>query len=100
MCASFPVDGRPHDSVRQWMGDSRGHYEGDTLVVETINFNGKRGWFEKAGTEAGGEKRPDQNMKVMSGLLAQPRTYSCISLPSTPQTSTQSHGLERLRCRR
>ena len=60
-----PVDGRPHDNVRQWMGDSRGHYEGDTLVVETINFNGKRGWFEKAGTEAGGEKRPDQNMKVI-----------------------------------
>jgi hypothetical protein len=61
----IPVDGRPHDSVRQWMGDSRGHYEGDTLVVETINFNGKRGWFERAGTEAGGEKRPDQNMKVI-----------------------------------
>ena len=61
----IPVDGRPHDNVRQWMGDSRGHYEGDTLVVETINFNGKRGWFEKSGTEAGGEKRPDQNMKVI-----------------------------------
>jgi hypothetical protein len=61
----IPVDGRPHDNVRQWMGDSRGHYEGDTLVVETINFNGKRGWFEKTTTEAGGEKRPDQNMKVI-----------------------------------
>ena len=61
----IPVDGRPHDSVRQWTGDSRGHYEGDTLVVETINFNGRRGWFEKTTTEAGGEKRPDQNMKVI-----------------------------------
>ena len=61
----IPVDGRPHDNVRQWMGDSRGHYEGDTLVVETINFNGKRGWFEKTTTEAGGETRPDQNMKVI-----------------------------------
>ena len=61
----IPVDGRPHDNIRQWMGDSRGHYEGDTLVVETINFNGRRGWFEKSGTEAGGEKRPDQNMKVI-----------------------------------
>lgn len=61
----IPVDGRPHDNVRQWMGDSRGHYEGDTLVVETINFNGKRSWFERAGTESGGEKRPDQNTKVI-----------------------------------
>src|SRR6266700_341389 len=60
----IPLDGRPHGNVRQWMGDSRGHWEGDTLVVETINFNGKRGWFERAGTEAGGERRPDQNMKV------------------------------------
>ena len=32
------LDGRPHSTVRQWMGDSRGHWEGDTLVVDTINF--------------------------------------------------------------
>ena len=36
-----PLDGHPHldQSVRQWLGDSRGHWEGDTLVVETTNFN-------------------------------------------------------------
>jgi hypothetical protein len=34
------LDGSPHlpSSVRQWLGDSRGHWEGDTLVVETTNF--------------------------------------------------------------
>ena len=39
----IPLDGRPHvpRNVLQWMGDSRGHWEGDTLVVETTNFNGK-----------------------------------------------------------
>src|SRR2546426_9875845 len=39
----IPTDNRPHAprSVRQWLGDSRGHWEGDTLVVETTNFNGK-----------------------------------------------------------
>jgi hypothetical protein len=33
-----PLDGRPHVGVPQWKGDSRGHWEGDTLVVDTTNF--------------------------------------------------------------
>jgi len=39
----IPLDGRPAPDakVRQWMGVSRGRWEGDTLVVETTNFNGK-----------------------------------------------------------
>lgn len=39
----IPLDGRPHlpPSVRQWMGDSRGHWEGDTLVIDTTNFTDK-----------------------------------------------------------
>jgi hypothetical protein len=34
-----PLDGRPHGNIRQWAGDSRGRWEGDTLVVDTINFH-------------------------------------------------------------
>ena len=34
----IPTDGRPHGKLRQWAGDSRGRWEGDTLVVDTINF--------------------------------------------------------------
>ncbi len=39
----IPLDGRAHvgATVRQWIGDARGHWEGDTLVVETVHFNGK-----------------------------------------------------------
>lgn len=39
----IPLNGRPHlpSTVRKWMGDSVGHWEGDTLVVDTTNFNGK-----------------------------------------------------------
>jgi hypothetical protein len=33
-----PLDGKPHGSIPQWKGDSRGHWEGDTLVVDTTNF--------------------------------------------------------------
>jgi hypothetical protein len=38
-----PLDGRPRlpKSIRQWQGDSRGHWEGETLVVDTINFTEK-----------------------------------------------------------
>ena len=42
----IPLDGRPHlgADLRSWDGDSRGHWERDTLVVDTTNFNGK-GWI-------------------------------------------------------
>ena len=38
-----PLDGRPHLAARlqQWLGDSRGRWEGETLVIETTNFTDK-----------------------------------------------------------
>src|SRR5262249_18284970 len=39
----IPMDGRPHlpSNVRQWMGDPRGHWDGNTLVVDSTNFTDK-----------------------------------------------------------
>ena len=38
------------ENVRTWVGDSRGHWEGDTLVIETTNFNG-RNPFQRVGSD-------------------------------------------------
>ena len=48
----IPLDDRPHlpETTRQWMGDSRGHWEGDTLVVETTNFT-NRTHFRNSGDQ-------------------------------------------------
>jgi hypothetical protein len=44
------TDGRPHDAALGplWMGDSIGHWEGDTLVADTVNFNDKT-WLDRVG---------------------------------------------------
>ena len=52
----IPLDGREHLSagVRQWLGDSRAHWDGDTLVVETTNFTDKI--LQRTGTVSGGDE--------------------------------------------
>ena len=47
----IPLDGRPHvgPNIRLRMGDSRGHWEGKTLVVDVTNFE-DGGWFDRRGT--------------------------------------------------
>lgn len=46
----IPLHERPHlpDTMRLWQGDSVGHWEGDTLVVDTTNLNGKT-WLNEVG---------------------------------------------------
>jgi hypothetical protein len=57
------LDGRPHlpPSQRSWTGDSIGHWEGDTLVVDTTNFNDGGGFYG----DAGGNFGWDRNLHII-----------------------------------
>src|SRR5262245_55238907 len=46
----IPVDGSPHPAgpLEFWMGDSRGRWEGNTLVVDVVHFSDQT-WFDRAG---------------------------------------------------
>jgi hypothetical protein len=84
----IPLDGRPHlpASIRQWMGDSRGHWEGDTLVVKTKNFTDKTASFSPNGMMAYGTgttlnlterfRRADQNTLLYEFTVEDPTTFT------------------------
>ena len=59
----IPLDGRPSppDSIRQWAGVSRGHWEGDTLVVETTNFQ----FNDRSRFGVQYEGMSDQNLRII-----------------------------------
>ena len=61
----IPLDGSPHlpATVRQWNGDSRGHWEHNTLVVDTTNFNGK-GWISTSYGGRSGSKSIPQSQSL------------------------------------
>ena len=63
----IPLDGRPHlpGSVRQWMGDSRGRWDGNTLVVETKNFTNKTASFSGRVGAGGFEVGSAENLRLI-----------------------------------
>lgn len=77
-----PLDGRPHlgEKLRSWSGDSRGRWEGETLVVETRNFNGLTQSFNDAGTsydEVVTERftRVSENVLDYEATVVDPKTF-------------------------
>ncbi len=64
----IPTDGKPAlpGQIRQWLGESRGHWEGDTLVVETTNFaHGLDTGLTSGGVPGAGAPQPtSDNMKI------------------------------------
>lgn len=78
------MDGRPHlpGNVKLWLGDSIGRWEGDTLVVDTTNLNGKA-WFALGGdfmTDTGRIverfSMPDANTLRWQATITDPKTFT------------------------
>jgi hypothetical protein len=78
------TDGRKHntDLGPTWLGDAIGHWEGDTLVVDTIGFNDKT-WLDRAGHPHSTElhlveriRRVDQNTLTDDITIEDPKAYT------------------------
>src|SRR2546421_9767184 len=101
----IPMDGRPHagPNMRSYMGDPRGHWEGNTLVVETTNFlGGKTG---VGGGNGGGTPstdalklterftRTDPNTIAYEVRIEDPKTYTkpfTVAFPITQEPGYQN----------
>src|SRR5260370_16047011 len=89
----IPLDGRPHlpSNVTQWLGDSRGHWEGDTLVVDTTNFTPKtrfRGSDENMHVIER-FRRVDQNTILYKFTIENPTAFTKTWSAEIPFTATQ-----------
>jgi hypothetical protein len=88
----IPLDSGPHPgaAIQQYYGDSRGHWEGDTLVIETTNFTGKtafRGSSEHLKvTER--IRRADADTIVYQATMEDPHTWARPWTIEYPMTKT------------
>ncbi len=84
----IPLDGRPHlsERTRQWQGDSRGRFEGDTLIVETVNFNGKAQYRGSSENLRLLEKfrRTDRDMILYEVTVSDPTTWTASWTAEVP----------------
>ena len=87
-----PLDGRPplDQNIRQWSGDSRGYWDGNTLVVETSNFNEERRWRNTTGTLKLVERftRVDSETLVYEYTVTDPETWVSDWTASIPMRRT------------
>ncbi len=82
----IPLDGRPHlpGHVRQWLGDSRGRWEGDSLVVETTNFRDAQ-WFR--GLSQGGMRLVERFTRLDADTVRYEVTFEDPDLWTQPWTA-------------
>lgn len=101
----IPVDGRPSlpENVRNWLGEARGHWEGDTLVVETTNFHQDRRWVRPR--EAGGNlhvveryTRVAEDTLLYEATLSDPTTWDAPWTMEIPWPKMDPPGLFEWAC--
>jgi hypothetical protein len=114
-----PLDGRSHlpAGIRQWMGDSRGSWDGDVFVIETTNFTDKTASFNPSISRAIGTgktltlverfSRPNKNTLEYEYTIIDPATFSDSFTVSIPMSLSEgqifeyachegNHGLENI----
>jgi hypothetical protein len=89
----IPIDGRQAalpGNMRQWMGDSRGHWDGDTLVIETTNLNGKNPFRGSSDRMKVTERlsRIDANTLGYTFTIDDPATWSAPWTAEAPMTKS------------
>jgi hypothetical protein len=96
-----PLDGRPHvsEKLRSWGGDSRGRWEGDTLVIETKNFNRRTRSFAGAGNSL--DKvvterltRVSKNAVAYEATIVDPKTFQDKIVIALPMAQVDSRIFE------
>ena len=90
---TIPTDGRPHlpFTVRQWRGDSVGHWEGDTIVIDTTNFNDRTN-FRGAGENMHLVERftlVDRDTLLYQFTVNDPESFTRPWTAAIPSTRTQ-----------
>jgi hypothetical protein len=83
-----PVDGRPHAGIRSYMGDARGRWEGTTLVVETVNLNGRQA-ADRTGFPTPGHGTSDSLRIVERFSPVAPNTLAWSVMLEDPHTWTR-----------
>lgn len=108
-----PIDGRPHLPVemQKWTGDSRGHWDGDTLVVETTNFTDKTPTFQlplslndldRNGSPGSGKNlhltekftRVSENRLIYEYTVDDPKTFTRPFTVAIPMRATEDQIFE------
>jgi hypothetical protein len=96
----IPLDNRPHPSqhIQMYMGDSRGHWEGNTLVVETANLNGRPNYSGVGSTIVERFTRVEPDLLRYEATIDDPKTYTRRVKISIPMTSPPGYQLLPYEC--